>query len=63
MTILWGLKKDGEQYDDGQILDPASGKTYSANMKLIEDGQKLEVRGYIGFALMGRSQSVGTRVE
>ncbi|WP_263079309.1 DUF2147 domain-containing protein [Endozoicomonas sp. Mp262] len=62
MTILWGMEKDGDKYDDGKILDPESGKIYSANMKLLDKGEKLEVRGYIGFSLIGRSQ-VWERVD
>ncbi len=57
MTILWNMAKDGEKYDNGKIIDPESGKIYSANMKLLEDGKKLEVRGYVGFSLIGRSQT------
>ena len=57
MTILWGMEKQGSKYDDGKIVDPESGKVYSANMKVLESGQKLEVRGYIGFSLIGRSQT------
>ena len=56
LTFIWGLQQDGETYDDGKILDPASGKVYSASLSLIEDGQKLKVRGYLGFALLGRTQ-------
>ncbi|MGI9279946.1 MAG: DUF2147 domain-containing protein [Endozoicomonas sp.] len=56
LTFIWGMEKDGSKYDDGKILDPTSGKVYSASMKLIEDGEKLEVRGYLGFALLGRTQ-------
>ncbi len=56
MTILWGMKGKDGRYDDGKILDPESGKIYSASMKLLDNGQKLEVRGYIGFSLIGRSQ-------
>ena len=29
MTFIWGLTKDGDKYDNGKILDPASGKVYS----------------------------------
>jgi uncharacterized protein (DUF2147 family) len=57
MTILWGLKKDGEQFTGGEILDPKNGKIYRAKMKLLEGGRKLEVRGYIGVSLLGRSQT------
>ncbi|UTH75130.1 DUF2147 domain-containing protein [Chromobacterium sp. IIBBL 290-4] len=48
MQILWGLKKSGEEWSDGQILDPKSGKIYTSGAKLMEDGKKLRVRGYIG---------------
>ena len=57
MTILWGLKKDGDAYSGGEILDPKNGKIYRAKMKLLEGGTKLEVRGYIGVSLFGRSQT------
>jgi len=43
---------DGE-YNKGTIYDPNNGKTYSCYMKL--DGDKLNVRGYIGIALIGRT--------
>jgi uncharacterized protein (DUF2147 family) len=57
MSILWGLKKDGEQYTGGEILDPKNGKIYRAKMKLLDGGKKLEVRGFIGVSLLGRSQT------
>ena len=57
MTFLWGLKKDGDQYGGGEILDPKNGKIYRAKMRLTEGGRKLEVRGYIGLSLFGRSQT------
>ena len=56
MTILWGLTKQGDEYQGGEILDPENGKVYRARMKLIDNGQKLDVRGFIGFSLFGRSQ-------
>ena len=56
MTIMWGLKKDGDEWSGGQILDPAKGKIYKVNLKLVDGGRKLDVHGYIGFSLMGRSQ-------
>lgn len=48
MTILWNLKKDDSEWEDGTILDPAKGKTYDAKIWL-EGKDKLKVRGYIGF--------------
>lgn len=56
MTILNGLKRDGDEYTGGQILDPKNGKVYKSKMKLDADGKKLNVRGYIGMPLLGRSQ-------
>jgi uncharacterized protein (DUF2147 family) len=56
MTILWGLKKDGDQFSGGEILDPKNGKTYRAKMKVMDNGARLEVRGFIGVSLFGRSQ-------
>ncbi|MGB3588981.1 MAG: DUF2147 domain-containing protein [Tunicatimonas sp.] len=55
--ILKELEYDGDgEYEDGEIYDPESGKTYSCLMRLKEDGNVLEVRGYIGISLMGRSE-------
>ncbi len=56
MTILWGLKKDGDAWTGGEILDPKNGKVYSCKVTLSEDGKTLNVRGFIGISLIGRSQ-------
>ncbi|MCW8279214.1 DUF2147 domain-containing protein [Pseudomonas sp. PCH199] len=57
LTILTGLRKDGEEYTDGQILDPDNGKVYSSKATLSDEGKKLNVRGYIGLPVLGRSQT------
>ena len=57
LTFLWGFTKQGDEYQGGEILDPESGKIYQAKMKLIDAGKRLEVRGFIGFSLFGRSQT------
>ncbi|MBD8871619.1 DUF2147 domain-containing protein [Rhodanobacter sp. DHB23] len=57
MTIMWGVSKDGDVWDGGRILDPKSGKTYKVKLTLKDAGRKLDVHGYIGFALLGRSQT------
>lgn len=57
MTILWGLKKDGDIWAGGEILDPHNGKIYRCKMTLSEDGKSLNVRGFIGISLIGRSQT------
>lgn len=56
MTILTGLKKDGDSYSGGQIVDPASGKTYKSKLTVADDGKKLNMRGYIGVPMLGRTQ-------
>lgn len=57
MTILSGLKKDGDIYTGGEILDPKNGKSYRCKMEVIEGGKKLNVRGFIGVSLIGRTQT------
>ncbi len=60
MTILTGLKASGDdpgEWGDGHILDPNNGKVYRAKMKLAEGGRKLEVRGFVGVSLFGRTQT------
>lgn len=56
MTILSGLKKFEAEWGEGQILDPNNGKVYKAKAKIQDGGKKLEVRGFVGISLMGRSQ-------
>ena len=57
MTILWGLAKDGNGWAGGEILDPKNGKIYRAKMSLAEDGMRLNVRGFVGVSLLGRTQT------
>ncbi|MFD0737943.1 DUF2147 domain-containing protein [Lysobacter koreensis] len=57
MVILWGLKKKGSGWEGGQILDPATGKVYSAKVSPTAGGKKLDVRGFMGFSLLGRTQT------
>lgn len=57
MAILWGLKKEGDAWTGGEILDPKNGKIYKCKITLSEDGKTLNVRGFIGISLIGRSQT------
>jgi uncharacterized protein (DUF2147 family) len=54
-TIIKGLTKDGSEYNGGKITDPKNGKSYKCYLTL-ESKDKLKVRGYVGFALIGRTQ-------
>lgn len=55
LVILKDLKKDGSEYNGGTIMDPDNGKIYKSYIEL-ESANKLKVRGYIGFSLLGRTQ-------
>jgi len=56
MTILRGLRRDSDGYGGGTILDPDEGRTYRCTVMLLDGGRKLEVRGYVGLPLLGRTQ-------
>jgi len=57
MTILTGLKPEGNEWTGGEVLDPANGKLYKARAKVVDGGRKLDVRGFIGISLLGRTQT------
>ncbi len=54
MNILYGLSKNDDEWSDGKILDPRNGKLYTCYIKL-ETKNKLKIRGYVGFAMFGRT--------
>ena len=56
MQIGSGLKKDGDVWSGGEILDPQNGKTYKCKVWLEDKGKKLNVRGFIGVSVLGRTQ-------
>lgn len=57
MVILSGLKAgSAQEWGKGVILDPENGKTYQASLRTTDNGKKLDVHGYIGIPLLGRSQ-------
>lgn len=53
LNLINGFVFDDDQWEDGEIYDPESGKTYSCRIKMKEG--KLEVRGYIGAPMFGRT--------
>ena len=57
MTIIRGLKKDGDEFSGGDILDPDNGKIYRCKVKVKDHGSVLSVRGFLGAALFGRTQT------
>jgi len=57
MAILTNLSPHGDAWSGGRIVDPENGKSYKCSLKVTEGGKKLTVRGYIGFSLLGRTQT------
>jgi uncharacterized protein (DUF2147 family) len=57
LTILRGLRREGEAWTGGEVLDPNNGKTYRAQLRLAEGGQRLQLRGYVGMPSLGRTQT------
>ena len=56
-NILSGFVYDEDlEWEDGEIYDPDNGKTYSCVINYIPEKNLLEVRGYIGFSLLGRTE-------
>jgi len=57
LTIITGVHRDGERFAGGKILDPDTGRLYSCVLTLIDGGKRLQVRGFLGFSLFGRTQT------
>ena len=57
LLILKGFKFDGDdEWEDGDIYDPESGKTYSCYLAL-NNKNTMKVRGYIGISVFGRTET------
>ncbi len=59
LELLRGLKKvDGKDvWEGGTVVDPNNGTIYKARVTTIDGGKKLEMRGYVGAPLFGRTQT------
>lgn len=55
LVIIKDLVQDGDEYTGGTIMDPNNGKVYKCKLKV--EGNKLKVRGFIGFSALGRTQT------
>lgn len=56
LEILKNFIFDDGKWTDGKIYDPKSGKTYSCNMTM-KGNDILNMRGYVGISLIGRSET------
>jgi uncharacterized protein (DUF2147 family) len=57
LRILSGLhRRDANTFEGGQIIDPDDGKIYRCNIRLLDDGNTIEVTGYLSFNWIGHSE-------
>jgi uncharacterized protein (DUF2147 family) len=56
MALIKGMKRNGLAYEHGSVTDPRDGSVYRALMNLSPDNKTMEMRGYLGISLFGRSQ-------
>jgi uncharacterized protein (DUF2147 family) len=60
LAIIRNVKKSeggADEWSGGDILDPNNGKVYKLRLKPVDGGKRLEVRGYIGMPMLGRTQT------
>ena len=55
LIILQDFKYTGSAWEDGKIYDPKSGKTYDCILKVKDNNKILEIRGYVGVPMFGRT--------
>ena len=56
LDIIWSLKRDGDEYKSGRIMDPQAGRSYSATIRRdAANADQIKVRGSIG--PVGRTQT------
>lgn len=58
MTIITKMKlaANNKSAKSGKILDPETGNEYGCILSLNEANKTLKVRGFLGFAVLGRTQ-------
>lgn len=56
LAILSGLRRRGEEWSGGEVLDPDTGSVYRATLRLADRGKKLLLHAYVGVPWMGRTQ-------
>lgn len=56
LVVMRSLRKQGSEYGGGDILDPDTGMIYRCKLRLLDQGQRLLVRGYLFAPLLGRTQ-------
>lgn len=49
LVLIKNMKKDGKHYRSGTIFDPEYGKKFRCRLKLTDNPNILQVRGYVAF--------------
>ena len=58
LRIVYGLEPNGDvKFKKGRVVDPEAGKTYKAKVEYSDDFDTVELRGYIGSPVLGRTQT------
>ena len=56
LVIMRNMTLADDEYIGGDILDPKNGQVYRCRLRVKEGGKKLEMRGFVGVTLFGRTQ-------
>jgi len=60
LQLIWDMRKDGEKWTGGKLLDPETGRVVNCKLETADGGKKLVVKGSV--AIMSKTQT-WTRVE